>query len=42
MLGASSAVNILDIDLTAVTGILILLLAVIVPIIMYTREEVKT
>lgn len=41
MLGASSAVNILDIDLTAVTGILILLLAVIVPIIMYTRRKLK-
>ena len=41
MLGASSAVNILNIDLTAVTGILILLLAVIVPIIMYTRRKLK-
>lgn len=41
MLAVSSAVNILNIDLTAVTGILILILAVIIPIIMYIRRKFR-
>lgn len=46
MTGLSWTVNILNIDLTAVTGLLILLLSVIIPVIMYikrrfTKNEVK-
>lgn len=39
MLGLSSAVNILGLDLVPLTGILILLLAVIIPIIMYIKRR---